>query len=331
MPTMDFEGAVARTLAHVDASDVIHPSNKKLIHDYHRDMILSDISAAQQQKLMSHYKVLAEHIGQTPFEDMEKGDLVDLVAWLYTRGTTESTVTDYKQAIKQFWKWMNDGEDPEETKWIRRARGSYTKLLPHSLLSPRDVQRMIAECQNNRDRAFIAVLWETGARIGELIDLTVGDIEESAIGKHAVLTGKTGSRRLLLLEAGPFLDAWIADHPNPTFDAPLWCKIDLDQGSSEEQIGYQYIRLRILDRARERAGIEKPVNPHHFRHSRATYLANYLTEAQMCEWFGWARGSRVPGRYVHLSGRDIDRAYVAMLNDTQYENISPRLSSRSSA
>lgn len=40
---------------------------------------------------------------------------------------------------------------------------------------------------------------------------------------------------------------------------------------------------------------EKPVNPHHFRHSRATYLANYLTEAQMCEWFGWVHGSRVPG------------------------------------
>jgi integrase len=318
---MDFEGAVARTLAHIEASPVIHPANKELLQNYHRDMVLSDISAAQQQKLTSHYKVIAEHVGQTRFEDMEKEDLVDLVAWLYTRGTKESTVTDYKQAIKQLWKWMNGGEDPEETKWIRRSRTSYTKLLPHSLLTPEDIRRMIAACRNERDRAFIAVLWETGARIGELIDLQVADIEDSLTGKHAVVSGKTGSRRLLLLESGPHLDAWLAVHPNPTLDAPLWSKVDMKQGSPDEQISYQYIRLRILDRARERAGIEKPVNPHHFRHSRATYLANYLTEAQMCEWFGWARGSRVPGRYVHLSGRDIDRAYVAMLAEPEYQQI----------
>jgi integrase len=180
---------------------------------------------------------------------------------------------------------------------------------------------MIDACVNDRDRAFIALLWETGARIGELIDLRVGDIEESPVSKHVVVSGKTGSRRLLLVESGPYIDRWLAVHPLPWANTPLWCKIDLDQGRPDEQIGYQYIRLKILDKARTRAGIEKPVNPHHFRHSRATYLANHLTEAQLCEWFGWARGSRVPGRYVHLSGRDIDRAYVAMLDAPDFERL----------
>lgn len=243
------------------------------------------------------------------------------MAWLYTRGTSDATVGDYKQAIRQFWKWMNNGEDPEETKWIRSSRNSYARLLPHSLLTPTDVLALIDGCRNDRDRAFIAVLWETGARIGELIDLRVGDIESTPLGKYVIVTGKTGSRRLLLLESASYIDAWLQSHPNPVSTAPLWCKIDLSQGSPDEQVSYQYLRLRILDRARERAGINKPVNPHHFRHSRATYLANYLTEAQMCEWFGWVRGSRVPGRYVHLSGRDIDRAYVTMLEEPSYEQI----------
>jgi len=321
VPTMDFEAAVERTLTHIEHSPKIHPANKQLVQDYHRDMVLSDISVAQQQKLLSRYKILTEQVGQTKFEDLEKDDIRDLVAWLYTRGTTESTVKEYKQAIKQFWKWMNGGEEPDETKWIRRGRNSYTSLLPQSLLTPQDVQNLIRECRNERDKAFVAVLWETGARIGELIDLKVRDIEESIVGKHAVVSGKTGARRLLLLESGSKLDAWLAVHPNPVSDAPLWSKLDQGQAAGNEAIGYQYIRLQILDRARERAGIDKPVNPHHFRHSRATYLANHLTEAQMCEWFGWSPGSRVPGRYVHLSGRDIDRAYVAMLDDPGYQNI----------
>lgn len=321
MPTMDYERQAARTLDHLIASETIHPANKDLIRAYYRHMLLSGISPAQRQKLMAHFKIIADHAGATPFEEFDKDDIEELVAWLYTRGTTESTVTDYKQAIKQFWKWMHDGEEPPETKWIKRGPQSYRRLLPHNLLTTEDIQEMIQTAPYARDRAFIAILWETGARIGELIDLKVGDIEDGLLGKYVVISGKTGARRLLLLESGMYVQEWIDSHPNPTADAFLWCKLDSRQGSIGEQVSYQNIRLRILDRARKQAGIDKPVNPHHFRHSRATYMANYLTEAQMCEWFGWVPGSRVPGRYVHLSGRDIDQAYVTMLDAPNYQRI----------
>ena len=47
-----------------------------------------------------------------------------------------------------------------------------------------------------------------------------------------------------------------------------------------------------------------------FRHLRCTYIANYLTEAQMNIYSGWARGSDMPIVYVHLSGHDIDNAVL---------------------
>ena len=46
------------------------------------------------------------------------------------------------------------------------------------------------------------------------------------------------------------------------------------------------------------------------RHSRATELANVLTEAQMKEHLGWVPGSDMPSTYVHLSGRDVDGALL---------------------
>lgn len=52
------------------------------------------------------------------------------------------------------------------------------------------------------------------------------------------------------------------------------------------------------------------MNPHNFRHSRATYLANFLTEAQMKEYFGWQQDSKMAGVHVHLSGRDVDNALL---------------------
>ena len=54
------------------------------------------------------------------------------------------------------------------------------------------------------------------------------------------------------------------------------------------------------------------MNPHMFRHSRATHLACHLTEAQMKEYFGWVQASRMAAIYVHLSGRDVDHALLKL-------------------
>lgn len=89
MPTMDFDGQARRTLEYITTSGTIHPDNKELIKSYHRHMLLSGICAAQRQKLMAHLKIIVDHIGETPFDDLEKEDIEELVAWLYTRGTSD--------------------------------------------------------------------------------------------------------------------------------------------------------------------------------------------------------------------------------------------------
>ncbi len=48
MPTMDYEAAVTRTLVYIESTTHIHPENKQLMTEYHRDMILVNISSAQR-------------------------------------------------------------------------------------------------------------------------------------------------------------------------------------------------------------------------------------------------------------------------------------------
>ena len=45
---------------------------------------------------------------------------------------------------------------------------------------------------------------------------------------------------------------------------------------------------------------------------RATHLAKHLTEAKMCVFFGWIVGTKVVRRYIHLSGRDVENALIAL-------------------
>jgi len=76
-------------------------------------------------------------------------------------------------------------------------------------------------------------------------------------------------------------------------------------------MGHQNI-LKILHHIRDRAGLKKPINPHHFRHSRATYMSQFLTEAQLKEYFGWVQESKMAAQYVHLSGKQVDDAILKM-------------------
>lgn len=384
MPTADFAARVESTMESVASSEEISDHNAELLEQYHRDRTLNGLSDATQQKNMAYLKKVGEYAGETPLEEFETDDVKAIVERIHNRDLSPSTVHTYKEVIRLFFTWLydaEDGNDVEQVAWMD-MNGSYTNdTLPKDLLTQEDIQKQIAAAKNDRDKALIALLYETGARIGELIDLTVGDVEDRNRGNKIVVNGKTGSRRIPLVECVPQLSDWLSKHPDPRKDAPLWCKIQqhgpedrLDPSETEaledvhgigpayaeqlreggiettddlletevselceivdvsegvvrgwleqfdpdfspdglESLDYNYIRLKILKPTMERAGIEKPSNPHHYRHSRASELANQMTEAQLCEWFGWVQGSDVPAKYVHLSGRDLDHAYDAM-------------------
>ena len=384
MPIADFSRELERVSENIEASDQILSRNKDLILNYKQDRVLDGLSEATLLRNTQRLKKVAEQ-AEKPFDEMEKRDVKGLVTWVHEQDYTDETVDTYKSVIKAFWSWLKDAEQdetPPEVKWIKLSNGNGNgDTLPKDLLTKEDIEAQVNAAKNPRDKAFIYLLYETGARIGEIIDLTVGDIEDRANGKKVIIEGKTGARRLPLVESVPHLNNWLNKHPNPKKDAPLWCKIqqggptehlnpndvddirdvhgigpsraeqlndagiatgtelvnhsaedladilsvnvttaekwlrqfDSDANlTSEMKLGYRYLREKILAATMERAGIDKPSNPHHYRHSRASYLATEMTEAQLCEWFGWVQGSDVPAKYVHLSGRDIDNAYDEM-------------------
>lgn len=313
MPITDFGAQLENTVANIEESDEILDRNKELILDYKRDQVLNGLSEATLLRNTQRLKIVAQR-AEKSFDEMDKSDVKTLIVWIHDRDYTDETVDTYKTVIKTFWGWLKDaGRDkiPAEVKWIQLSNGNGKgDTLPKDLLTKDEIEKQVDAAKNPRDKALIYMLYETGARIGEIIDLTVGDIEDRKHGKKVVIDGKTGARRLPLVESVPHINNWLNKHPSGEKDAPLWCKIQ--QGGPEDQLGYRYIREKILKKNMERAGIDKPSNPHHYRHSRASHLATELKEAQLCEWFGWVQGSNVPARYVHLSGRDIDDAYDQM-------------------
>jgi len=255
-----------------------------------------------------------------PYEQLTREDLLSWMESLPSSLRPEST-RSYRKRVKAFLRWVlgvRPGEpSPEHLRVIREGKGQ--RELPREILSPEEVQGLIAACDSLRNRALVHVLYESGGRASEILNLRVGDVEFDKLGAVIIVKGKTGMRRIRLVESAPDLQRWLAVHPerrNP--EAPLW-----PGGGGSLTVE----RLNdMLKTAARKAGISKRVHPHLLRHTRATHLAKVLTEDQMRVYFGWSRTSHVPARYVHLSGRDVDDALVRHYEVAQREvgRICPR-------
>ena len=102
MSTADYEQKVESIFEIVEESDEIHPDNADVLRGYRRNKELNGMSAATQQRNLSYLRIVAEHVGDTRFSDMEKADVEQVIEWIYDRDLADATVDTYKKAIQQF-------------------------------------------------------------------------------------------------------------------------------------------------------------------------------------------------------------------------------------
>jgi len=283
-------------------------TNRKLILNFLNYCFSEGIGENRTLKYLSTLKIVAKSIS-IDFDMATEDDIRAYVGSIERSSLSEWTKHDYKVSLKKFYRWLNGGEEHPATKWIKTTLKRYDRKLPDDMLTQDEVQRIIDTATNKRDKAIIALLWDIGARIGELGNLRIKDVKHDDIGISILVTGKTGQRRVRAVWSVDYLNDWIKDHPGKNDpEAPMWFKF-AKRTTELEPMQYSTIRMR-LNKLAKRAGINKKIHPHLFRHSRCTYMANYLTEAQMNVYFGWVQGSDMPSVYVHLSGRDIDDAIL---------------------
>jgi site-specific recombinase XerD len=292
--------------------------NAELISRFAEHCTARGLGKARIVKYLGHLRRIAEWLGKD-LEGATRQDIERLVYRIETSEYSPWTKMDYKVIIKRFYKWLlgKDEEYPPEVKWIKTTMKEKDRLLPEELLTEGEIKRFVSAGTNPRDRAFLMTLYESGGRIGEVGSLRIRDIEFKRGYASIMLQGKTGARRVPVMASVPYLSMWLEHHPlRDDPNAPLWVKSD------NEPMTYPAL-AKVLKVAARRAGLKKRVSPHKLRHSRATFLASKLTEAQMNQLFGWKQGSDMPSTYVHLSGRDVDNAILGIYGLREAEETKP--------
>ena len=304
-----FKHKLDSELKKIKKSKDVCDENKKIILDFYRDCVVNGLSIVRIWKYLYHMRFIAMFFKKS-FKEVTKDDVISFIEYIEKKDYSLWTKHDNKIALKKFYKWLNGGEYPEVVKWVNTNFNRNNNRLPEELLTPEDIMKLTDVAEIPRDKALVFVLYESGCRIGELLSLSIKNVRFDEYGAILIVNGKTGMRRVRIIASAPILANWLNHHPlKNDLEAPLW--IIFEASHKYEPMTYSATQ-DTLKRLAKRAGIKKRINPHSFRHARATYLANKLTEAQMKEYFGWVQGSDMASVYVHLSGRDVDGALLKL-------------------
>lgn len=146
------------------------PGNKDLVYEFFSYLQSTDISTARLVKYLQVMREIDSILGK-PFKEVKEVDVVRYVNVINSRDYSVWTKQVYKVILKRFYKWLYQTKTfPELVEWITINVKRKDIPLPteNDLVSDEEIQKMLSCCKTIRDRAFLSVLAESGARIGEM-------------------------------------------------------------------------------------------------------------------------------------------------------------------
>jgi site-specific recombinase XerC len=248
-----------------ESSQSITVRNKELIWKFCDHCRLQGLSNLRVVFYLNRFWNIAR-LTTRNFDEMTKQDVQRLVIALRElkkrngEPVSQRTIVDHLVAIKTFWKWLmvTDDEFPPEVKWIKANSRATSLWLPDELPNADDVQKLIDGTTNARDKALIAVLYDSGCRIGELLTLRIKSVEFDDYGAVLLVNGKTGQRRVRIIHSVLRLQTWLEEHPlKGDQEAPVFCS--LSNKNRGAQLTYEPVS-RMLRKLKQRTGVSKRVN-----------------------------------------------------------------------
>lgn len=258
-----------------------------------------------------------------PYRETTKSDIKDLLSWMDEKGYKASTHEKYRQVLKLFYKTVygNNEYYPDAIKWfsvkVGKEKASKDPNMKISeYLEESEIQKLIEAAPTLQKKSFLACMYESGARPEEFLRLSNLDCKIDIHGAILILRGKTGERRVRIISFAKMLQQWLEVHPlKYQKQFPLW--ISDATNFKNQPLGLRGAQ-KIIEEAMSKANlINKHSRLYILRHSRASVLANYFTESQLCTFFGWVQGSQVVKRYIHMSGKDLDNTLISISEGKQ--------------
>jgi integrase/recombinase XerD len=210
-------------------------------------------------------------------EDVDREDIVDFLSSLYKEKLDSRSVARYLVSLRGLYKFAMMEElvstDPTENLESPKIRNSLPTYLRVDEIDKLLAAPNLATPIGLRDRAMLEVLYSTGLRVSELLNLRISDVEMRLGCVRCI--GKGDKERLVPIgrKAIEAVEQWLAQG-RPKFARPA-SPPPHNQVLFLTSIGRRLSRVgiwKILHDYGMRLGLRGRLTPHKLRHSFATHL-----------------------------------------------------------
>lgn len=147
-------------------------------------------------RTLKYYRVTVEHMLRQILSPIRKITTEEIRAYLVDyqkiNNCSKVTVDNIRRNISSFFSWLEE-EDYILKSPMKRIHKIKTKTVVKNTISDEDIEKLRDHCSNIRDLAMIDLLYSTGMRVGELVNLNIDNVDMEQ--RECIVYGKGDKER----------------------------------------------------------------------------------------------------------------------------------------
>ena len=216
-------------------------------------------------RTIQYYRVTIEHMLKRitiPLRQIATEDIRQyLIDYQKINNCGKVTIDNIRRNLSSFFSWLEE-EDHILKSPVKRIHKIKTKKTVKTVISDEGIERLRDRCTECRDLAMIDLLYSTGMRVGELVNLNIEDIDLER--RECVVYGKGDKERRVYFDAKAKVH--LKNYIESRQDTNTALFVTLNAPHKRLKISGVEIRIRELGRSID---LDR-IHPHKFRRTMAT-------------------------------------------------------------
>lgn len=250
-----------------------------------------------------------EYNKNTSIDNISNEDLKKYIKYLNDNGLNEKSIARNISSLKSFYKFLVISKyissNTSDSLYLPKIK----KSLPITLTEEEVMSLLDIDLTDNfsyRNKAMLELLYATGLRVSELINLKLQDIDFS---QDIIRTfGKGSKERIIPIGdyAKEYLEKYIYEYRSSMLKKENNEHIFLNNhGKQMTRQGF----FKIIKKIAKEKGINKELSPHTLRHSFASHLLKYGADLRTIQELLGHSDISTTQIYTHITNEELKRNY----------------------
>jgi len=250
-----------------------------------------------------------EYNKNTSIDNISNEDLKKYIKYLNDNGLNEKSIARNISSLKSFYKFLVISKYVSSNTSDSLYLPKIKKSLPSTLTEEEVMSLLDIDLTDNfsyRNKAMLELLYATGLRVSELINLKLQDIDFS---QDIIRTfGKGSKERIIPIGdyAKEYLEKYIYEYRSSMLKKENNEYIFLNNhGKQMTRQGF----FKIIKKIAKEKGINKELSPHTLRHSFASHLLKYGADLRTIQELLGHSDISTTQIYTHITNEELKQNY----------------------